>query len=219
MTRKVVFSSALALAAIAVPGALAAPKPDQQLSIGTSAAAVKFGADLTVSGDLTGGTARDISGQKITLQADEFPYEGNFDRVTTVETNDAGHYGFTLKPKVNAKYRTTAKGCARSPDVIALVRAVVALTVSDKTPEKGERVMFSGTVRPAHDAKVVRIQRRTKDGWKNISKTTLIDGGDAFSTYSKKVRINKSGRYRARFRPGDGDHAPGNSAAVRIKTH
>lgn len=205
--------------ALAAPAVIAAPKPDQTLSIATSAAAVKFGNELKVTGQLTGGTARDISGQNITLREDPFPYEGDFDRVATGDTNDTGAYSFTLKPTVNTKYHATAKGGVQSPDVIASVRVAVALTVSDKTPETGEKVMFSGTVTPAHDAKVIRIQRKTNDGWKNISKTTLIDGGEAFSTYSKTVRISKSGRYRARFRPGDGDHAPGNSAAVRIKTH
>lgn len=219
MNLKLISLLTLALTALAVPAVLAAPKPDQKLSIAAAPKVVKFGDELKVTGKLTGGTARDISGQSVTLQRDAYPYEAKFDRVASVDTDATGAYSFTLKPLTNAKYRTTVKGGVESLEVVAPVRVAVALAVSDKTPKSGKRVTFGGTVTPPHDDKVARIQRRTSSGWKTVANTTLGDGGDVVSNYTKRVRINRSGRYRVRFNPGDGDHAAGNSKAVRITVH
>jgi hypothetical protein len=169
-----------------------------------------------VTGKLTGGSARDVAGQNVSLQRDEFPFEGKFDRVATVDTNDTGDYSFTLKPVTNAKYVAGAKGGEKSPELTVPVSVAVTRKVSDTTPERGSRVKFTGTVAPPHDGRVAKIQRRTSSGWKNVAKATLKDGGDIVSNYSKRVRIRRSGRYRIRFSPGDGDHVAGKSRAVRI---
>lgn len=215
MNRKLTLLIALALTAVAVPAVIAAPKPDQQLSIAATPKVVKFGQELKLTGKLTGGSARDVSGQNVTLQQDAYPYD-RFERVGNVDTNDSGHYSFTLKPVANAKYRTTAKGGVQSPEVTVPVRVAVTLAVGDRTPAAGARVKFSGTVSPPHDGRLARVQRRTSRGWKTLTKVTLADGGDLVSTYSKRVRIRRSGRYRVRFSPGDGDHAAGNSRTRRI---
>ena len=213
MNLKLTFLSALALAAIAVPAV--AQKVDQKLSIAAQPQTVTINKTVQVTGQLTGGTARDVSGQNVTLQSDPFPYEGKFEKVDTVDTNDAGNYSFTIKPLTNAKYRTTAKGGTQSPDITISVRVAVSLEVSDTTPKKGARVKFSGAIAPAHDGKVARVQRRTSSGWKNIAKAKLV-AGQGVSEYSKRVRITRTGRYRVKFDPKDGDHVAGKSRKVRI---
>ena len=215
MTRKLPLVSALALASLAVPVAVA-QKVDQKLSINAQPKTLTAGADLRVTGQLTGGTARDISGQNITLRSDPFPYDGRFVRVDSVETDNAGNYAFTHKPTSNARYQTTAKGGVESAVATAEVRVAVTRRVSDRTPNKGQRVRFRGKVGPAHDGKVAQIQRRTSSGWKNVANVTLADGGETVSIYSKRVRIRRSGRYRVHFNPADGDHVAGSSRGVRI---
>jgi hypothetical protein len=216
MNAKLAVLSLIALTGVAVPAVVAAPKPDQKLSIAADPDTVTFGRDLKVTGQLTGGTQRDVSGQRVTLERDPYPYEGQFERVDTVETNGTGNYGFTLKPGLSSKYRTSAKGGVESPEVTVPVRVAVTLAVSDTTPNRGARVRFSGTVTPAHDGKVARVQRRTSSGWKTIAEAPLTDAGDTVSNYSKRVRIRRSGRYRVRVRPRDGDHVAGNSRRVRL---
>jgi hypothetical protein len=218
MTKKLLPALALVVALAATPSIVSAQKKaDQKLSLAAQPAAVTITKELKLTGQLTGGTAREVSGQRISLQSDPFPYEGKFERVpVTVETDNTGRYSFTIKPLTNARYQTSAKGGVDSPVVEVPVRVLVKRAVSDRTPESGARVKFSGSVAPAHDGKVAQIQRRTSSGWKNVSKVTLVDGGDAVSKYSKRVRITKSGRYRVRFDPADGDHAAGNSSKVRI---
>jgi hypothetical protein len=216
MNSKLKLLAFVVIAVAAAPAVVSAQKVDQQLSIAAQPKAVTINETVQISGALTGGTQRDISGQNVTLQSDPFPYEGRFEKVDTVDTNDAGNYSFTIKPLTNAKYRTTAKGGTQSPEVTVPVRVAVTLKVSDRTPRSGQRVKFSGAVAPEHDGKVARIQRRTSRGWKNIAKVTLADGGDAVSTYSKRKRVTRSGRYRVKFNPADGDHATGTSRKVRI---
>lgn len=215
MNKKFTLVSALALAALAVPVAVA-QKVDQKLSINAKPATLTAGADLKVTGQLTGGTARDISGQNITLRSDPFPYDGRFERVDSVDTDNAGNYTFTHKPLSNARYQTTAKGGVESPVVTAQVRVAVTRRVSDRTPTRGQRVRFRGKVGPAHDGKVAQIQRRTSSGWRNVANVTLAEGGESVSIYSKRVRIRRSGRYRVHFNPADGDHLAGSSRGVRL---
>ena len=216
MNQKLKLIPLVVLAGAIAPAAVVAQKVEQKLSISAAPKVVSFGGDLKVTGQLTGGDARDISGQNITLQADPFPYEGKFERLDAVDTTDTGAYSFTIKPTVNAKYRTTAKGGVQSAEVTVPVKVAVTRKVSDTTPKKGARVKFSGTVAPPHDGRVARIQRRTASGWKNISKVRLVDGGDIVSKYSKRVRIYKSGAYRVKFNPADGDHATGFSRKVKL---
>lgn len=216
MTKKLVLIAVLALTVAVAPAVVAAPKPEQKLSIAAAPKVVTLGKEVKVTGQLTGGTPRDVSGQNVTLESDSYPYEGQFERVGTVDTNDAGNYSFTIKPLTNARYRTSGKGGLESPVITVPVRLAVTLEVSDTTPREGSRVTFSGGVASPHDGKVARIQRRTPSGWKNIAKATLADGADGVSNYSKRVRITRSGRYRVRCAPGDGDHAAGYSRKVRI---
>ena len=219
MNLKLTLLAALALTIFAVPTVAAQKKPNQQLSIAAAPTTVTFGNELKITGKLTGGSARDVSGQNVTLESDAFPYEGRFERVAAGDTNDAGEYSFTLKPGTNARYRAEVKPNTQSPVVTVNVRVKVTMAVSDTTPKKGARVKFSGAVAPAHDGKVARVQRKTSTGWKSIAKAPLVDAGEEISTYSKRVRITRTGRYRVRFSPGDGDHVAGKSRARRITVH
>jgi hypothetical protein len=158
--------------ALLIPAAIllvAAPavaqKVDQQLSIEVQPKTVTFNKELRVTGKLTGGAAKDISGQNVTLMSDPFPYDGQFKRVDTVKTDAAGNYAVTTKPDANARYKATAKGGTESALATAEVRVAVTRKVSDRTPRKGQRVKFSGQIGPAHDGKVAQIQRRTSSGW------------------------------------------------------
>ena len=216
MNSKRTLTAAVALACIAAPAAVFAQKVDQKLSIDASPNTVTFGKNLTITGQLTGGTPRDVSGQNVTLERDAFPYDGRFEKVDTNDTNPTGHYKFTLQPTTNAQYRTSAKRGTQSGVITVPVRVAVKMKVSDRTLNGPARVRFSGTVAPPHDDKVARVQRRTSSGWKNVAKLKLVDDGDIVSKYSKRVRISRTGRYRVRFNPADGDHAAGNSRKVRI---
>jgi plastocyanin len=92
----------------------------------------------------------------------------------------------------------------------------VTLRLSDSTPRPGRLVRFLGSVEPARDGGLVRIQRRTRKGsYRTVAKAELRDAGDARSKYSRKLRISGDGVFRARV-PGDDDRATGTSPIRRL---
>ena len=103
-----------------------------------------------------------------------------------------------------------------------LVRPRVGLRLGDKTPARGSRVRFRGSVLPAHDGSAVRIQRRTSAGWRTIATPVLAtatpSGGVARSKYRARIRIRRSGAYRT-VMPAHADHARGKSGKRRARVH
>jgi hypothetical protein len=91
------------------------------------------------------------------------------------------------------------------------VRFKVALRLSDRTPLRGQRVRFFGTVAPEHDGRLIAIQRRTAAGnWRTVKRTVLKDAGSEFSSFRKRVKIRRDGVYRAKVFH-DADHVDGAS--------
>ena len=206
-----------ALAAFAVtllaPAAQAAPPTPHQISIAASSPRVVFGEKVALTGQLTG---EDSAGETITLQEDPFPFGEFKNAVTTLAAAD-GTYRFERTPSLNMKYRTDAKSksSATSGEVRVSVAPLVELKVSDKTPEAGQKVKFSGTVAPAHDGQKLSIQRRTSKGYKTIARATLTDAGDAVSNWKRTLTINTTGTFRAVL-PIHDDHATGKSRRIKL---
>jgi plastocyanin len=96
------------------------------------------------------------------------------------------------------------------------VPIVVTLKLSDRRPEAGQRVRFSGTVTPALDGQAVQIQRRTRTGsFKTVAKTALRDAGDERSKYSLRIRMLRDAVFRARVAPGT-EHQSDTSSRKRV---
>lgn len=122
---------------------------------------------------------------------------------------------------MSTKYRAVAKASptVTSPELTLPVRFKVTLRLSDYTPARGQRVRFSGSTAPAHDAATVYIQRRTATGgYRTVSRAVLHHTGGNFSTYSKRIRITGDGAFRARVLQ-DALHATGTSRVKRERVH
>ena len=86
---------------------------------------------------------------------------------------------------------------------------------------------FSGFVLPAYNGKSVLIQRQSATGWKTITSAKLLSstpvktvfGMTPRSTYSKRLRILKSGTYRVSFNPRDGRLLANASALRKLTVH
>jgi plastocyanin len=204
---------ALAVALVA-PAAQAAPPTPHQLTIAASSTRVVFGENVALTGTLTGADAAD---ETITLQEDPFPF-GEFKNALTTRTAADGTYRFERTPSVNVKYRANAKSKspATSPEVAVSVAPRITFSVSDKTPDAGDRVRFAGTVAPAHDGQKVSIQRRSSSGrYRTIARATLTDAGDAVSNWKRTLTINTTGTFRVVL-PLHEDHATGKSRRIRV---
>lgn len=196
-------------------GAKPPNKPPGQVPTLTAKAApspIVFGQSTVVSGRLSG-TPKD-GGQTVALQSDPFPYDGVFIAGPTTMTAANGNYAFTpVKPDRNTQYRVreTTGAMLTSNVVLVGVRLSVTFYVSDSTPSSGQRIHFSGSVRPRHDAKLVRIQRRDSTGvFRTVATTsTYHPTGKTYSRYSKYLRIFRDGVYQVRVSASDSDHYAG----------
>lgn len=199
------------------PGA----SPTPALTATASRRTVTFGGRTTISGVLAGpGNA----GQSVTLEEKPAPFTGPF-RTTglTTTTDAAGNYSFTVAPARSTIYRTVVKTKkpTTSPEVAVRVRVRVTLGVSDRTPAAGQRVRLAGSVLPGHTGRTARLQRRTARGaWRTIAKRTLIRAtsvnGVTRSRYAFRIRVRRTGTYRVRVAPADGDHIAGNSRRRKL---
>jgi hypothetical protein len=184
---------------------------------------VTFGKPTAISGTVTG---KNAAGATVDLEQSPFPFSSPFARLTTGSADQAGNYAFAgVLPGVNTHYQVTAKTSPPVTSVIVTVhvRPAVTLRVGDRTPARGQRVRFSGRVTPAHDGKVVRLQRRTGAVWRTISTAVLKPAtpvnGVARSRWSRRLKVSRSATYRALFVPGDGDHVRGKSRKRSVHVH
>jgi hypothetical protein len=194
----------------ALPGANA-------ITIGAKPATIRFGLASVISGQLTG---PNNVGVQVQLQENPHPYTGPFKDTGTPVTTDAnGNYSFTVKPGLHTRYQAVARTAPPVTSAVTEVRVRfrVSLRVSDSRVNRGQRVRFRGSVSPAHDGRVVRIQRRTRTGYKTVARTRLRKSSVAGrSVFSKRIRIYRKGTYRARV-GADADHATGTSRRRTIR--
>jgi hypothetical protein len=184
------------------------------VSISLKPGSVVFGRATTITGKVTGSKH---AGVTVTLRESPFPFT-SFKNVATATTDTNGNYRFTHKPALNTRYQVTAKTSPPTTSPVAQenVKFFVSLRLSDSTVSPGSRVRFSGVCRPAHTGGLVLIQRKTSHGYKTVSKTLLRASTAGQSKYSKKVRINTAGTYRAVV-PHDASHATGTSPRRAIR--
>jgi hypothetical protein len=207
----------------AAPGS-GPPAAQNAVTIAAAPATVTFGAATTISGQVSG---PGNGGVQVTLEQNPYPFTAGFNATTvTATTNASGGYTLNVVPVANTRYRVTAKTSppVTSPEVLVNVKVKVSLRLSDSTPAKGQRVKFTGTVLPAHNGKVIQIQRRTSTGgWRTVASATLVAttpvNGVARSKFAKRIRITRNGTYRVRCAPADGDHMTGYSARRTARVH
>ena len=209
MRRSTVVSLVL-LTAVAVPVTAGAshkpghgPGTAESLSIVAKPNPVVYGAAVTIDGRLTS-AAR--AGRNVILESDPFPYDDSFSNVGNVTTGASGNYSFTHLPGLNTRYRVR-QGNLLSPAVTVLVRIRLGLRVSDRTPDRGERVRFFGRACPEHVGALVRVQRRAAGRWVTVARTRT-QAATRCSTYSRRLRVFRDALYRAVV-AGDDDHARG----------
>jgi hypothetical protein len=197
----------------AVPGA-------PGVTLAANKAAVTFGNRVTLTGSLTGNGA---GGTQITLAQQLFPFTTPFSDLSKTTADGAGAFSFTATPGITTRFRVEAKSSppVTSAEVTVGVRVRVGLKVSDKTPRRGQRVRFSGLVTPAQDGTAVKVQRKTRKGWKTRKTPVLATAtpleGVARSKYSTRIRVGSTGRYRAVVVPTDGGYERGVSPRKRLR--
>lgn len=193
------------------------PKTQNALSITANPNPVVFGKTTAIGGQLTGSGS---AGVVVTLETNPFPYAG-FKKGPMTTTDATGRYFFSQAPMLNTQYQATARtkgGATTSPSVLELVRTRLTLNLGTNRPRRGSLVRFSGSVYPAHDGRLVAVQRRLATGaYRTIAQirlTHVLDGSR--SAYSKRLRIYRSGVLRTVL-GSHPDHATGFSPRRNIR--
>jgi hypothetical protein len=195
----------VAAIALAAPGVAQKPPKPGSITLKASADQVTFSNPVTLTGKVKGAKA----GVMVSLERRSTDAAA-FVPVATATTAGNGDFSFTRCPSKSTVYRaTTTTPPATSAEVTIAVAPRVGLRVGDSTPRKGQRVRFRGTVRPQHDGMRVSIQRKRRDGtWAVVARPRLRDAGSAYSRYSKRLRIRRSGTSRSII-AAHADHAEG----------
>jgi hypothetical protein len=194
------------------------PKPytlPGPVSIGAKPNPVVFGSRVTVSGTVRNA----VAGTTVTLLRRTLP-SATFTGTATVTVDKKGNYSFVTKPPRNTYYRAVSslKPTTQSGDLLVKVSTLVGFRVSDSTPRAGQRVRFSGTVRPRHNGRRASIQRRAGSRWITVARPTLRALNTSTSRYARTLRVRSSGTYRVRVL-GHSDHAQGISRERALVTH
>lgn len=204
-----------------VPAASADHRPGhgdpRNITIGASSDTIRFGSSVTLSGRLNG--ANNAS-RPVQIEKDPFPID-TFTTAGTATTNASGDWSFADSPTVNTRYRARS-GDADSRNEDVMVRPAISLRVSDRTPQVGELVRFSGRLCPEHDGVRIALQRRVdRNTWTTARRPLLRDIPDstpACSSYARNLRIRRDRRWRVHFF-GDVDHVEGNSRSRLVDAH
>ena len=188
------------------------------VTIAATPRVVTFGKSVTIAGTVAG-----RPNDQVELEQTPYPFTDPFKNAAQGMTDAAANYSFQHAPTLNTRYHVVAKSPpATSADIDVLVRTKVGLRLSDRTPARGQRVRFRGSVLPAHNGQTVRIQKRTASGWKTIATPTLVAGtplnGVERSTYRQGRRIRANGVFRT-VMPAHADHARGKSPRRRAVVH
>jgi hypothetical protein len=193
--RRIAFVIAVLALAVAAP-ATGAPKPKPPKP-----------------GKLTGANN---GGKSVTLAEDPFPYGDGFVNAATATTDGNGNYTFPRRvAPSNRNYRVTIGADQAFTGV--RVRMRVSFSVGDSTPNRGQRVGFTGFVAPKHDGRMALIQRLSSvtGSWGTVKRTLLRATTGNRSRYSTTLVIFRTGTYRVRV-GADGDHITGTSRTRRL---
>lgn len=213
-----------AAGATLTPASAQKPKPQKPqkpytipgpVSIGAKPNPVLYRNPVTISGRVQNSAA----GTTVTLLRKTVPAT-TFTGTATVTVDKQGDYTFTVRPRRNTYYRAVSslKPQTQSADLLVKVRPLVGFRVSDSTPRAGQRVRFSGIVRPRHNGRRVSIQRKSGTRWVTIARPTLRSLDASTSRYRRTLRVRRTGTYRVRIL-GHTDHAMGISRERTLVTH
>jgi hypothetical protein len=178
------------------------------------------GGSTVLAGQLTG---TNNAGRDVVLQSNPFPYLQGFLNAANPQVTDmAGNFSFpVLSVPVTTQFRVVL---AQRPEVaspIAVVGAALQVRTRTRKVERHRRsvsVRFRGDITPQNDGGRVSIQRfRDRDDtWVTIAHTRAKDAGSKRSRFRTRVRLRRTGLYRA-VAEAEGAYVTNAGRAIRIR--
>ena len=101
-----------------------------------------------------------------------------------------------------------------SPIVTVGVKPYVKSKVNKKRVERGKRIRFSGSVKPAAADQQIAIQKWNGSQWVTVGGTTIRSGGK----FSKNQKIRRGGSYRVWTGSTKGQYASNVGKKFKIRS-
>lgn len=179
---------------------------------------VVFGRPFTIFGQLVGTGAGNA---RVTLLGRAFPFTSPFAQIgNALISRPDGTYAFTFGAAgISSQFEIKAN--TNPPITTAPVMIPVTSRVSmyvHSRVRRGGRVRFSGTVYPAQNGLLVKIQRRSRKGnFYTFAETNLRHRNKLSSRYLKRLRLKRGGTFRALVVSAGGAIYPGVSRARSVR--
>jgi hypothetical protein len=169
----------------------------------------------TLAGTLSG---TNNAGRKVVLQANPWPYTGGFQNAANEQvTNATGGFSFPiLSVPFNTQYRVQMPERPQivSPIVAFGVKPYVKSKVNKHRVQRGKRIKFSGSVKPAAAGQQIAFQKWNGDTWVTVNGTLVRSSGG----YSKNVKIRRGGTYRVWTGTSTGQYASNVGKKIKIRS-
>jgi len=188
------------------------------LSLAAMPNPVSVGKPTVLAGALsgTGNASREIA-----LQSNPFPYTQGFVTTTNVLlTGPNGEFSFPLlSVALNTQYRVLipTKPTVVSPIVFVGVAPTISTLVTATRVRRGQRVRFTGIVRPGQGGERFAIQKLKGTRWVTVAGGSLQRASSTSASYSKRIRVFSGGSYRVFVESSDGRLASTSGRTVRIR--
>ena len=169
----------------------------------------------TLSGTLSG---TNNAGRKVVLQMMSWPFTSGFVNAANEQvTNATGGFSFPiLSTTLNTQYRIQMpeRPAVVSPIVLLGVKPYVKSKVNKKRVQRGKRIRFSGTIKPAAPDQQLAIQKWNGSAW------VTVGGADVSSSgrFSKNQKIRRGGTYRVWTGSTAGQYASNNGKKFKIRS-
>jgi hypothetical protein len=176
-----------------------------------------YGSPMSLAGVLAGTGA---AGRQIVLQANAFPYLGNFYTVGSPISTDATG-GFSLPvPRFSQTTELRVGTLATLPiySQVVTVHVAVRVTLHAKPLGSDGLVRFAGTVAPAVSGAPVVFQLvKANQGFVKVGGATVGGTRGGVARFSAVVKLRRPGAYRALVKVTNGRQVSGNSTSVTVR--
>jgi rare lipoprotein A len=193
------------------PAAYAAPSPAAEEASGgvTMSGAgdvrkVRYGQRITFSGRVSGGAQ---------VRLEHAPAGGGWRPVATSSAATGGSYSFSVRARRSGAYRAVAGSNASAPHRVRVVARISGR--ASRHVKIGNSVRVRGAVRPGLRGRTVRLQLRSRGGWKTVDRARTGRGG----RFRASWRASRAGGYRLRVRFGGDRHNLAVSRTLRGRVY
>jgi hypothetical protein len=178
------------------------------------------GRQVTFSGQILSNTASCTDDEFVRIRR-RIHGTNKFKSLFGAQTDAEGNFSVKRRAKKSADYIAVAPAddqCQRasSDPVSVLVKVVLQILPSDKTPERGTSIRFKSSVRPQHDGSRLILQRKKGRRWVKVAVTRL--NKRSIGNFLVEVNFNQR-TFRTKWPKQHKDHIGNTSRAVTIKSH